>query len=131
MSAWLERLLGLRTFLLIATILFTSFSVVCGLSTNLTMMIIGRAGQGITGGALIPTALTIIATRLPREQQPIGTAFFGVTAILGPVMGPLIGGWLTENVSWHYAFFLNVPVGAILVTFCSSACRTRSRKWPN
>ena len=116
LSAWLERLLGLRTFLLIASILFTAFSVLCGLSTNLTMMIIGRAGQGITGGALIPTALTIIATRLPREQQPIGTAFFGVTAILGPVMGPLIGGWLTENISWHYAFFLNVPVGAILVT---------------
>ena len=115
LSAWLERLLGLRTFLLIAATLFTAFSVVCGLSTNLTMMIIGRAGQGITGGALIPTAMTIIATRLPPQQQPIGTALFGVTAILGPVLGPLIGGWLTENVSWHYAFFLNIPVGAVLV----------------
>jgi MFS transporter, DHA2 family, multidrug resistance protein len=67
-------------------------------------------GQGITGGAMIPTAQTIIATRLPRSQQPIGTAMFGATAILGPVVGPLIGGWLTENLSWHYAFFLNVPI---------------------
>ncbi len=116
LSAWLERLLGLRTFLLIAATLFTAFSMMCGLSINLTMMIIGRAGQGITGGALIPTAMTIIATRLPPSQQPIGTAMFGVTAILGPVLGPLIGGWLTESLSWHYAFFLNLPVGILLVT---------------
>ncbi len=116
MAAWLERLLGLRTFLLIAAGLFTGFSVLCGVSTNLTMMIIGRVGQGFTGGAMIPTAQTIIAQRLPRSQQPIGIAMFGVTAIMGPVIGPLIGGWLTENVSWHYAFFLNVPVCAVLVT---------------
>lgn len=116
LSAWLERLLGLRTFLLIAAVLFTAFSMICGVSTNLTTMIIGRVGQGFTGGALIPTAMTIIATRLPRSQQPIGNAMFGVTAILGPVMGPLVGGWLTENISWHYAFFLNLPVGILLVT---------------
>jgi DHA2 family multidrug resistance protein len=79
------------------------------------MMIIGRIGQGCTGGALIPTAMTIIATRLPREQQPIGNALFGVTAILGPVLGPLVGGWLTENFSWHYAFFINLPVGILLI----------------
>ncbi|MFT3978740.1 MAG: DHA2 family efflux MFS transporter permease subunit [Sphingomonas bacterium] len=116
LSAWLERVLGLRTFLLIAATLFTAFSMLCGVSTNLTTMIVGRVGQGFTGGALIPTAMTIIATRLPRAQQPIGNAMFGVTAILGPVLGPLVGGWLTENVSWHYAFFLNLPVGIILVT---------------
>ncbi|KQX18071.1 MULTISPECIES: MDR family MFS transporter [unclassified Sphingomonas] len=115
LSAWLERVLGLRTLLLVATILFTGFSIMCGLAANLTVMIIGRVGQGFTGGALIPTAMTIIATRLPREQQPIGNALFGVTAILGPVLGPLIGGWLTENISWHYAFFLNVPVSIVLV----------------
>jgi len=116
MSAWLTRLLGLRTFLLIAAGLFTLFSMLCGLSTSLGMMIAGRVGQGFTGGAMIPTAQTIIAQRLPREQQGIGIAAFGVTAILGPVLGPLIGGWLTENISWHYAFFLNLPICAVLVT---------------
>ena len=116
MAAWLQRLLGLRTFLLIAAGLFTAFSVMCGLSTNLTMMIIGRVGQGFTGGAMIPTAQTIIAQRLPPAQQPVGIAAFGVTAIMGPVLGPLVGGWLTENVSWHYAFFINVPICAILIT---------------
>ncbi|HEX7858369.1 MAG TPA: DHA2 family efflux MFS transporter permease subunit [Sphingobium sp.] len=115
LTGWLERMLGLRRFLLIAAVLFTGFSVMCGLSTTLTMMIIGRVGQGFTGGAMIPTAMTIIATRLPRSQQPIGTAMFGATVILGPVMGPLAGGWLTENLSWHYAFFINVPVCGILM----------------
>jgi DHA2 family multidrug resistance protein len=115
LSAWLTRMLGLRTFLLIAVVLFTGFSMICGISTNLTQMIIGRVGQGFTGGALIPTAQTIIAQRLPRRQQPVGIAAFGVTAIMGPVIGPVIGGWLTENVSWHYAFFLNLPIGALLV----------------
>jgi DHA2 family multidrug resistance protein len=115
LSGWLERLLGLRTLLLIAATLFTLFSILCGLSTTLTMMIIGRIGQGFTGGALIPTAMTIIATRLPRSQQPVGNALFGATALLGPVVGPVLGGWLTENLSWHYAFFINLPVGAALI----------------
>jgi len=79
------------------------------------MMIIGRIGQGFTGGAMIPTAQTIIAMRLPRHQQPLGTALFGVTAVLGPVIGPALGGWLTETVSWHWAFFLNVPVCFLLL----------------
>ncbi|MBA4353261.1 MAG: EmrB/QacA family drug resistance transporter [Novosphingobium sp.] len=115
LTGWLERVFGLRRFLLIAAALFTAFSVVCGLSTSLTMMVIGRIGQGFTGGAMIPTALTIIATRLPPSQQPIGTAMFGSTVIMGPVLGPLVGGWLTENFSWHYAFFINVPICAILM----------------
>jgi len=115
LSAWLERMLGLRTFLLVAASLFVAFSMVCGTATSLSTMIIGRVGQGFTGGALIPTAMTIIATRLPPAQQPIGNAMFGVTAILGPVLGPLIGGWLTENLSWHYAFFINLPIGLALI----------------
>jgi DHA2 family multidrug resistance protein len=116
LAAWLQRVLGLRTFLIIAASLFTIFSMLCGMANTLTMMIVGRVGQGFTGGALIPTAQTIIAMRLPLRQQPIGIAAFGVTAIMGPVMGPLIGGWLTENVSWHYAFFLNLPVCAVLLS---------------
>ena len=115
LCAWLQRMLGLRTFLLGAAILFTVFSIVCGISESLGMMIIGRVGQGFTGGAMIPTAQTIIATRLPRGQQSIGTAMFGATAILGPVMGPLLGGALTEHLSWHYAFFINIPLCMILI----------------
>ena len=115
LCAWLERVIGLRTFLLIAAGLFTAFSVLCGTAGDLTTMIIGRAGQGLTGGALLPTAMTIIATRLPPHQQPIGTALFGVTVVMGPVFGPLLGGWLTETISWHYAFLINVPICALLM----------------
>jgi len=117
LTAWLERVFGLRRFLLFMAGLFTLFSVACGLASTLPEMIIGRIGQGFTGGAMIPTGMTIIATRLPRHQQPMGTALFGSTLIMGPVMGPLVGGWLTENYSWHYAFFVNIPVCAILMTF--------------
>ncbi|MFC4309221.1 DHA2 family efflux MFS transporter permease subunit [Steroidobacter flavus] len=129
LAAWLERLLGLRTLLLLCAVLFTGFSILCGLSTSLAMMVIGRVGQGFTGGALIPTAQTIIATRLPRSQQPIGMAMFGVTAIMGPVLGPLIGGWLTENLSWHYAFFINVPVGIALVMLLLIGLPHRAVNW--
>lgn len=115
LAGWLQRLLGLRNFLVISTIGFVIFSMICGMAQTLPMMIGGRIGQGITGGALIPTAMTIIATRLPRHQQPVGNSLFGATAILGPIMGPVLGGWLTENVSWHYAFFLNLPVGVALL----------------
>jgi MFS transporter, DHA2 family, multidrug resistance protein len=129
LSGWLERLLGLRTFLLIACTLFISFSMMCGFSNTLPMMIAGRVGQGFTGGALIPTAMTIIATRLPRDQQPIGNALFGMTAILGPVVGPVLGGWLTENVSWHYAFFINLPIGFALLTLLTVALPHNKPKW--
>jgi MFS transporter, DHA2 family, multidrug resistance protein len=115
LTGWFVRTLGLRNFLLICAVAFTAFSVVCGLSNSLPMMIIGRIGQGFAGGALIPTALTIVGTRLPPHQQTQGTALFGMTVILGPVIGPLLGGWLAENVSWHYAFFINVPICAGLV----------------
>ncbi|WP_419825410.1 MDR family MFS transporter [Sphingomonas sp.] len=115
LSGWLEKVLGLRTLLLAAALLFTGFSMLCGASHSLPMMIAGRAGQGFSGGTLIPTAMTIIATRLPPPQQPIGNTLFGGTVILGPVVGPVLGGWLTENASWHYAFFINLPVGAALV----------------
>lgn len=115
LSAWLERLLGLRTFLFVSVILFTGFSILCGLAGDLMTMIIGRTGQGLTAGGLIPTAMTIVATRLPLRQQPVGMALFGITVIIGPVLGPVLGGWLTENLSWHYAFFINVPVCVVLL----------------
>lgn len=116
MAGWLERALGLRTLLLAVTTAFVGFSVWCGLATSLPEMIIGRVGQGFSGGALIPTALSIVAKRLPPEKQPVGIALFGVTAVIGPVLGPVLGGWLTENISWHYAFFINLPIGIGLLT---------------
>jgi MFS transporter, DHA2 family, multidrug resistance protein len=110
LCAWLERLLGLRRLLLGGAALFTVFSVLCGFATSLEMMILGRIGQGFCGGVLIPTALTMVATLLPPRQQAIGLALTAMSALLGPSIGPVLGGWLTENYGWRYAFFINVPI---------------------
>ncbi|GAA4332303.1 MDR family MFS transporter [Pigmentiphaga soli] len=115
LAAWLTRVFGLRNFLLGAAALFTLFSIMCGLSHSLPQMIAGRIGQGFTGGAMIPTGQTIIATRLPRRQMPIGMTMFGLIVLLGPLLGPVLGGWLAENVSWTWCFFLNLPVCAGLL----------------
>lgn len=114
LSAWLSRLLGMRTLLLTCSSLFTLFSIMCGFSTSLTLMIIGRVGQGFFGGALIPTAQTIVRTRLPPHQMPIGMTIFGLIVLLGPLLGPVAGGWLTENWSWQWCFFINIPVAIAL-----------------
>lgn len=110
LTAWLERLVGLRRMLLFGAVLFTAFSVVCGMSSDLTTMIVGRVGQGLAGGTMIPAGMTIMAKRLPPSQQSIGMAAFAAAALLGPIIGPLFGGWMTDNYSWHYAFFINVPI---------------------
>ncbi len=129
MAGWLQRIFGLRSFLLIVTVLFTLFSMLCGISSDLPTMIFGRVGQGFTGGAMIPMALTIVATRLPPRQQPLGIALFGMTAVMGPVLGPVVGGWLTENLSWHYAFFLNLPIGLGLITLLALGLPGARAKW--
>lgn len=115
LAAWLTRVFGLRTFLLTNTVLFTGFSVLCGLSHSLPQMIFGRIGQGFTGGAMIPTAQTIVRMRLPPHQMPIGMTLFGLIVLVGPLLGPVVGGWLAENIDWSWCFFVNVPVGVALV----------------
>jgi DHA2 family multidrug resistance protein len=116
LTAWLSRMVGMRTLLLTCAVLFTAFSVLCGASHDLTTMVIGRVGQGFFGGALIPTAQTIVRTRLPQHQIPIGMTMFGLIVLLGPLMGPVLGGWLTENGSWQWCFFINVPVAVGLIS---------------
>jgi DHA2 family multidrug resistance protein len=115
LAAWLTRVFGLRMFLLSNTLLFTAFSVMCGMSHSLPQMIIGRIGQGFTGGAMIPTAQTIVRTRLPPHQMPIGMTLFGMIVLTGPLLGPVLGGWLAENIDWSWCFFVNVTVGVALV----------------
>jgi DHA2 family multidrug resistance protein len=117
LTGWLSSVIGLRRFLVTNTVLFVVFSIACALSTNLHQMILFRASQGLTGGALIPTAIVIVRTRLPPPQQTIGIALFGLTATFAPAIGPSVGGWLTDNFSWHYIFYLNVlfgPAAALL-----------------
>ena len=129
LAAWLTRVFGLRNFLLANAALFTVFSMACGFSSSLVWMIVGRIGQGFTGGAMIPTAQTIVRTRLPRAQMPIGMTVFGLIVLLGPLLGPAIGGWLAENVSWRWCFFINLPVCIALVTLLIGGLRSDAPHW--
>ena len=113
LTGWLGSIFGLRRYLAVNTGLFIGFSIACALSTSLPEMILFRAGQGFTGGVLIPTAITIVRTRLPKSQQAVGIAFFGLTATFAPAIGPTVGGWLTDNFSWHYIFYLNLVPGPL------------------
>jgi len=115
MTGWLAGVFSLRRYLVVNAILFLVFSVLCGLATNLSEMILFRIGQGFTGGVLIPTAFTIMLLRIPGSQRAIASAIFGMTVTFAPAIGPTIGGWLTDTYSWHWIFYINLIPGAALV----------------
>ncbi|GLU34519.1 MDR family MFS transporter [Trinickia caryophylli] len=129
LAAWLTRVFGLRNFLLANALLFTVFSMMCGWSSSLAVMIAGRIGQGFTGGAMIPTAQTIIRTRLPRAQMPVGMTIFGLIVLLGPLVGPILGGWLAENITWRWCFFINLPVCLALAGLLIAGLASDAPHW--
>jgi MFS transporter, DHA2 family, multidrug resistance protein len=115
LTPWLSEIFSTRRYLIGNCLLFLGFSVLCGMSTSLGMMIVCRAGQGFTGGVFIPTAMTIVLRCLPLSKRPIGLALFGITATFAPAIGPTVGGWLTETLSWHWIFYINLIPGALLI----------------
>ncbi|GAA6616552.1 DHA2 family efflux MFS transporter permease subunit [Scytonema sp. NUACC26] len=115
LTGWLSRVFSLRRYLLVNTALFLLFSITCAWAWNLNSMIIFRALQGFTGGVLIPTAMTVVLTYLPPSKQPIGLAVFAITAVFAPSIGPTLGGWLTENFSWQYSFYINAFPGLLML----------------
>ncbi len=115
LTGWLSQVFSTRRYLLVNAILFVFFSVCCASAWNLPSMIVFRALQGFSGGILIPMAFTVLLTTLPPSKQSIGMALFAITATFAPSIGPTLGGWLTENFSWHYVFYLNIVPGALLV----------------
>jgi DHA2 family multidrug resistance protein len=106
---------SIKRYLLFSATGFLIFSVLCAFCGNLQELIICRALQGITGGALIPLAFSTILVLLPKSKQSIGLAIFGFTATFGPSIGPTIGGWLTDNYGWQWIFFINIPPGIALI----------------
>ncbi|MEK2690664.1 DHA2 family efflux MFS transporter permease subunit [Bdellovibrio sp. GT3] len=113
-SGWLTRVFSLRTYLTWTSILFLIFSVACGLAWNLESMIIFRALQGATGGALIPLAFQVIL-RMPTSKRNIGMAMFAITATFAPAIGPTVGGYLTQMFHWSVVFYMNLIPGAFLM----------------
>jgi DHA2 family multidrug resistance protein len=114
-SGILAATFSIKNYLLFSATGFLIFSVLCAFCGNLQELIICRALQGLTGGALIPLAFSTVLVLLPKSKQSIGLAIFGVTATFGPSIGPSIGGWLTDNYGWQWIFFINIPPGIALI----------------
>ncbi len=115
LTGWITSILGLRRYLMITSVLFLIFSVLCGHAWSLGSMIAFRAGQGFFGGALIPLAFTAVLQMLPPAKHATGFALFGLTAMFAPSIGPSIGGWLTDNWGWEWNFYLNLLLGPFLL----------------
>ena len=115
MTGWLARLFGRKRFLITCVIIFTIASLLCGAAPNLATLIVFRIIQGAAGGALIPTSQAILMETFPPHQQGMAMAIFGVGAMFGPIVGPALGGWITDNLNWRWIFYVNIPIGVIAV----------------
>jgi len=113
LSAMLSNLFGRKVYFTASVILFTFSSLMCGLSASLWTLILWRFIQGLGGGGLLATAQSIIADAFPPKELATATAVFGIGLMVGPALGPVMGGYITDNWSWHWIFFINVPIGVI------------------
>ncbi|MCG6542280.1 multidrug efflux MFS transporter [Pseudomonas sp. KSR10] len=115
LTAWLVQLLSARRLAVWVSIGFLISSLLCSFAWNLESMIVFRAMQGFTGGALIPLAFTLTLIKLPEHHRAKGMALFAITATFAPSIGPTLGGWLTENWGWEYIFYINIPPGLLMI----------------
>ncbi|MCL1113413.1 DHA2 family efflux MFS transporter permease subunit [Shewanella basaltis] len=129
LSGWLSTGLSTRRYLLWTTAAFIVASILCSMSWNLESMIAFRALQGFFGGALIPLAFRLILEFLPDNKRAMGMALFGVTATFAPSIGPTLGGWLTEQFSWHYLFYINVPPGIVVMMMLAYGLERKPIIW--
>ncbi len=116
LTDYLSRVFSFRRYMLASAVLFAVFSVACAFTRDLPSMIAMRGLQGFAGGVLIPMAFTLVLTKLPKPQQPIGLAIFALSVTFAPAIGPTIGGYLTENYGWQTIFFVNVVPTIVMVT---------------
>jgi len=115
-SGWLSQLIGRKRFYMICVGLFTISSFLCAFAPNLGLMIVFRVLQGLGGGGLAPTEQSIFADSFTPAKRSAAFALYGVTVVVAPAIGPLLGGWLTEDYSWHWIFLINLPVGLLALT---------------
>jgi DHA2 family multidrug resistance protein len=124
-SGWLANTFGRKRLFLVCITGFTASSLLCGLAPNLATLIIVRALQGATGGGLQPVGQAILADSFPPEKRGMATAIYGIAAVVAPVIGPTLGGWITDNYDWRWIFLINVPVGIVLVFLVQAVINER------
>ncbi|WP_207511436.1 DHA2 family efflux MFS transporter permease subunit [Longitalea luteola] len=123
MSGWLGDRFGRKNYFLASILIFTAASYLCGQASSLTELILYRLLQGLAGGGLLSTAQAILMETWPREEIGMATALFGLGAVVGPTLGPTIGGYIVDNTNWRYIFYVNIPVGAIAAFLVSMFVR--------
>src|SRR5882672_7946703 len=133
-TGFLASRFGLKRLFLVSVAGFTVASMLCGMAQSLTQIVLFRVLQGSFGAALVPLSQSVLLNIYPKERQGSAMAMWGVAVMAGPVLGPVLGGWLTENYSWRWVFYINVPLGiaSIVMTklyiFDPPYLRTESRK---
>jgi DHA2 family multidrug resistance protein len=113
LNGWLVDRFGLKNVFLVSVAGFTIASVLCGISATLTEIVIARMLQGVFGAALVPLSQSVLLDINPREKHGSAMAVWGMGVMIGPILGPSLGGWLTDSYSWRWVFFINVPIGAL------------------
>ena len=117
-TGWLSAHLGRRNYFLLSIAIFTLGSALCGLATSLGQLIVFRIIQGLAGGGLQPSSQAVLLDAFPREKQGTAMTLFGLAALLAPVIGPTLGGWLTDQYQWRWVFLINVPIGLFAFAGC-------------
>src|SRR5215469_6893599 len=112
-SGWFASAFGRKRFFMMCLVMFTISSLLCGLAPSLAGIILFRVLQGAGGGGLQPMAQAILADTFPPEKRGLAFALYGITAIMAPTIGPTLGGWITDNYSWRWIFYINLPVGIL------------------
>lgn len=112
-SGWLSNVVGRKRFYMMSVAVFTVSSFFCGIAPSLAFLVLARIAQGIGGGGLAPSEQSILTDTFPPEKRGQAFALYGLTVIVAPIIGPTIGGAITDNISWHWIFFLNLPVGLL------------------
>ena len=111
LTGWLAGRFGSVRLFGVCLLGFTVFSVLCGLSTSLEMLVFCRIGQGLFGGPIMPLSQTLLLQIFPPEKQSQAMGMWAMTTVIGPILGPILGGTISDNLSWHWIFFINIPVG--------------------
>jgi MFS transporter, DHA2 family, multidrug resistance protein len=120
-SGWLSIRLGRRNYFLLSILVFTIASALCGMATSLGVLIFSRVLQGLAGGGLQPSSQGVLLDAFPKEKQGAAQTVFGIAALLAPVVGPTLGGYITDNYGWRWVFYINIPVGLLALFMCNAA----------